>query len=62
MDRPQQSPAVLRCQTIGKSYGQTPILRDVSLDLYPAEIVALLGPNGAGKSTLLTGPRQSRLI
>ncbi len=54
MDHPQQSLAVLRCKTIGKSYGQTPILRDVSLELYPAEIVALLGPNGAGKSTLLT--------
>ncbi len=34
-------------------YGTTVVLRDVSIVVPPASVVALLGPNGAGKTTLL---------
>ena len=38
---------------LGAGYGGMPALRNVSLEVRRAEIVALVGSNGAGKTTLL---------
>jgi branched-chain amino acid transport system ATP-binding protein len=43
----------LELRDVEAGYGQTTILRGVSLIVPPSSVVALLGPNGAGKSTLL---------
>jgi lipopolysaccharide export system ATP-binding protein len=37
--------------TIGKSFGDRPVVKNVSLRLGRGEVAGLLGPNGAGKTT-----------
>ncbi len=42
----------IRISKVSFSYGREPVLRDVSLDVQPGEVVALVGRTGAGKTTL----------
>ena len=44
--------SALRLVDLHKSFGATPIIRGVSLDIVSGERHAVIGPNGAGKSTL----------
>ncbi len=45
--------AYLRIEGVGKQFGDTRVVRDVTLDIAHKEIFALLGSSGCGKSTLL---------
>jgi ABC-type sugar transport system ATPase subunit len=38
---------------VGKSFGDTNVLRDVDLEIRPGEFFSLLGPSGSGKTTTL---------
>ena len=44
---------MLHIEHLAKSFGDTPVFRDLNLDLARGEFVALLGESGVGKSTLL---------
>ncbi|MDD7971836.1 metal ABC transporter ATP-binding protein [Roseinatronobacter alkalisoli] len=43
----------LHVEDLTVSYGATPALWDIDLDIPPGVMCAIVGPNGAGKSTLL---------
>ena len=47
--------ALLKAERFAAAYGPAPVVRDISLELKGAEIVALMGRNGMGKTTLLRG-------
>ena len=57
------STPVLHVEHITMQFGGVVAVNDLSMDIYPGEIVALIGPNGAGKTTAfncITGVYESR--
>jgi simple sugar transport system ATP-binding protein len=44
---------ILSVKNVSKHFGAVEALKNVSLDVYPGEVVALAGDNGAGKSTVI---------
>ena len=43
----------LSIQNVAKRFGESEVLRDLSLEVERGEVLALLGPSGSGKTTLL---------
>ena len=48
----ERAAPALRLRGVGRRFGGLHAVRDVDLDVLPAERRAILGPNGAGKTTL----------
>jgi ABC-2 type transport system ATP-binding protein len=45
--------AIIEARGLTKSYGRTPVVRSVDLNVEAGRIVGLIGPNGAGKTTVI---------
>src|SRR4029079_7835325 len=43
---------LLRCINLTKSFGALPVLRQISFEVVPGEVVGLAGRSGAGKAVL----------
>lgn len=44
---------VIRVEKLVKRYGERTVLKGISIDIHPGQVVALVGPSGGGKSTAL---------
>ncbi|MCA0457442.1 MAG: amino acid ABC transporter ATP-binding protein [Chloroflexi bacterium] len=44
---------IISCRDVNKWFGEFHVLRDISVDVAPREVVVVIGPSGSGKSTFI---------
>ena len=53
MTSTDHTPPLMRVQGLACAYGARSVVRDISFDLWPGEVLAIVGESGSGKTTLL---------
>ncbi|MEQ8254549.1 MAG: ATP-binding cassette domain-containing protein, partial [Roseovarius confluentis] len=43
---------IISLKDVHKSFGNTEVLRGITMDVRKGEVVCIIGPSGSGKSTL----------
>ena len=44
---------IISIDKVSKSFGGVQALKDVSLDIFPGDVLGIIGPNGSGKTTIV---------
>lgn len=44
---------IISINHISKSFGETGVIKDISLDVYKGDVICIIGPSGSGKSTFI---------
>lgn len=52
-ERRADTAPILEISHLGKVFGDHVVLRDISLDVLPGEVISVIGSSGSGKSTML---------
>ena len=44
---------MIKVENLSKSFGETPVIKDISVTISKGEVISIIGPSGTGKSTFL---------
>jgi general L-amino acid transport system ATP-binding protein len=53
MSEKVSSESIIVCRNVNKWFGNFHVLKDVSLEIAPQEVLVVIGPSGSGKSTFI---------